>query len=410
MHIGIIGAGISGLQLALRLQQSGVDTTVHSTRTAAELRAGRPVNTVNRFGRTRARERRLGVDHWNFPDWESHTIRLTIGHDLRLRAGLDHPASGVDFRVYLPQLMEDYTSRGGRVVIGPVEPADITRYAASHDLVVVATGDRSARELFPRDPKRSPYTEPQRRVCAGLFQGVAAAESPGVDYHITPGVGEIFSYPFYSIAGKVTLIGFEAVPGGALEPLTHLPAEEDPEAYRQAVLDVLATHVPALRERVVEAEFGLARPTDALRGAITPVVRHGWSTLDTGKYAVAIGDAWVTNDPITAQGANLGSECAFLLADAIESATHFDESFCRATESTLWESARGIVEWTNAFMQPPPPHVLTLFRAAATDPRVAHAFVNNFNNPRAMWDSLASPDQTAAFLSRIRTEPLVEAS
>ncbi|WP_425569607.1 styrene monooxygenase/indole monooxygenase family protein [Pseudonocardia yuanmonensis] len=28
--------------------------------------------------------------------------------------------------------------------------------------------------LFPRDPARSPHARPQRRLCAGLFHGVAA--------------------------------------------------------------------------------------------------------------------------------------------------------------------------------------------------------------------------------------------
>ncbi len=407
MNIGIIGSGISGLQLALRLQQFGVETTVYSQRTAEEQRAGRPANFVNRFGRTRDRERALGVAHWDFPDWESHTIRLTFGPQ-RLRADLEQPASGVDFRVYLPRLLEDYTARGGTVVIGPVEAGDVHRHAERHDLVVVASGGRSIAELFPRDPGRSPYTAPQRRICAGLFHGVGPADRPGVDYHISPGAGEIFSYPFYSLAGKVTLLGFEAVPGGPLEPLTHFPAEEDPAGYRRAVLDVLAEHMPALRERVDEAEFALTRPLDALRGAVTPVVRHGWSTLDNGRHAVAVGDAWVVNDPITAQGANLGAECAFLLADAIRAADRFDERFCRATEARLWSAARPVVEWTNAFLQPPPPHVLSVLRTATTDDRVAHAFVNGFNDPRAMWDSLATPDQAAAFLAGTGAQPLAE--
>jgi hypothetical protein len=35
-------------------------------------------------------------------------------------------------------------------------------------------------------------------------------------------------------------------------------------------------------------------------------VRAGWAALPGGKYAMAMGDAWVVNDPVTGQGANLG--------------------------------------------------------------------------------------------------------
>jgi 2-polyprenyl-6-methoxyphenol hydroxylase-like FAD-dependent oxidoreductase len=411
MNIGIVGAGISGLHLALRLQQSGVDTTLYCTRTAEEQRAGPPANFVARFGRTRARERALDVAHWDFPDWGIKALRMTIGvdHPLAFQADLRQPGSGVDFRVYLPRLMDDYEARGGSIVVGPAELEDIERWGFQHDLVVVASGGRSVAELFPRDPRRSPYTAPQRRVCVGLYRGVAGKPTPGVDYHISPGAGEIFCYPFYSVEGKVTLIGFEAVPGGPLAHLADLDREEDPAGYLGAVLAALAGHAPALRDRITAGEFALTRPLDGLRGAVTPVVRHGWSPLSSGRYAIAIGDAWVTNDPITGQGANLGSECAFLLADAILSGPPFDEHFCRVAEARMWPAVRSVTDWTNAFLRPPPAHLRELFGIAATDERVAHAFLNNFNDPVAMWDSIVTADRTASFLARVRGEPLAQA-
>jgi 2-polyprenyl-6-methoxyphenol hydroxylase-like FAD-dependent oxidoreductase len=411
MNIGIVGAGISGLHLALRLQQSGVDTTLYSTRTAEEQRAGRPANFVARFGRTRARERALDVAHWDFPDWSIKALRMTIGadHPLTFQADLLQPGSGVDFRVYLPQLMDDYEARGGSVVIGPAEVEDIERRGFDHDLVVVASGGKSVAELFPRDPRRSPYTGPQRQVCVGLYRGIARKPTPGVDYHISPGAGEIFCYPFYSLEGKVTLLGFEAVPGGPFAHLAGLYRDEDQTGYLRGILDVLAVHAPALRERITADEFALTRPLDGLRGAVTPAVRHGWSRLSSGRYAIAVGDAWVTNDPITGQGANLGSECAFLLADAILSGRPLDEHFCRVAEARMWSVARSVTEWTNSFLRPPPAHVRELFGTAAADERVAHAFLNNFNDPVAMWDSIATADRTASFLARVRGQSLAQA-
>ena len=49
--IAIIGAGISGLTLALTLQRRGVDCTVHADRTSDEMRRGRLPNTVVRYRR-----------------------------------------------------------------------------------------------------------------------------------------------------------------------------------------------------------------------------------------------------------------------------------------------------------------------------------------------------------------------
>lgn len=412
MNIGIFGAGISGLHLALRLQQAGVDTTLYSAKTPEQMSGGGPANFVARFGRVRARERALGVaHHWNLPGWEIDALRMTLGADasLAMAADLIQPGSAVDFRLYLPRLLADYQDRGGAVVIGPIEAADVHRRANAHDLLVVASGSKSISELFPRDPDRSVHTQPQRRICAGLYRGVANAPTPGADYHIVPGVGEIFTYPFYSITGKVNLVGFEALPGGAFDHLVIVDRHQDQAGFERAVLDTLATHAPHLRARISDRDFGLARPIDALQGAVTPVVRHGWASLGGGRYAIAVGDAWVVNDPLTGQGANLGSHCAFQLADAILADAPFDERFCQAAEAKMWFQAAAVTGWTTLFLAPPPPYLQQLLGAAAMDERVAHAFLNNFNDPPAMWNAIASPDRAAAFLARVRGESLAQA-
>jgi 2-polyprenyl-6-methoxyphenol hydroxylase-like FAD-dependent oxidoreductase len=400
--IGVVGAGISGVHLALRLQQLGVSTTLYAERTPDEHRAARPVNLVARYGQTGVRERALHVDH--FPDRPVPRVRLTVGGEdgLRFCGELGQPWRFVDFRIYIPQLVETYQRRGGQLVIEPVDAARAHELAARHELMVISSGSRSMAELFPRDPTRSPFTEPRRRLLAMMVTGVSYLEPFSNDIHFLPGVGELFFPPFYTFGGQLNALLMEAIPGGPFEPLTRMSYPDDPTLFKRTLLDVFATHVPSVRERIDDSEFDLARPIDYLQGAITPVARRGWARLGDSRCAVAIGDAWVLNDPLTGQGANLGSRCAFLLADAIATAPKFDEQFCRTVEASMWESAaQPATNMTNAFLTPWPPHVGSLLAAAAEQQRVANAFVDLFDDPPAALSTLSSPTATEAFLSRL---------
>jgi hypothetical protein len=78
-HIGIVGAGIAGLHLGLFLQQHNVDVTLYSERTPEQIRASQIANLVIRFDHTRQRERTLGVDHWDFPDFGVFGVHMYVG-------------------------------------------------------------------------------------------------------------------------------------------------------------------------------------------------------------------------------------------------------------------------------------------------------------------------------------------
>ena len=403
--IAIVGTGISGLHLALTLQREGVETTLYAERTADQIRAGRLPNLVCRFEHTRARERGFGADHWPLPGFETVCAHIALGGEqpLAFRGDLRHPASFVDFRLYLARLLEDFEQRGGRVVTGPLTAPDIVGLGRRHRLVAVASGRDSVEELFPRDPARSPYTAPQRVLCAGLFRGIGFPSPVGLSINLSPGAGEVYQSPFWSFEGEVSGLLFSAVPGSPLEALAHLRYEEDPAGFDRMALRLLREHAPAIAERVDPRQFHLTRPLDLLQGAITPTVRHGWARLDGGAFAVAVGDAWVVNDPLTGQGANLGSHCAAVLARSIVEDLAFDEQFCRGVERDMWSFAGPVTAWTNASLQPPPPHVIDLLVAATADKAVADAVVENYNDPPAAWRAVATPERTAAFLARVRT-------
>ncbi|MCC6178858.1 MAG: monooxygenase [Chloroflexi bacterium] len=403
-NIGIVGSGIAGLQLGLYLQQRGIPATIYSDRTPDQIRAGRLPNSVARFEHTRDRDRQLGVDHWESPDLGIFCVYFYLGSDppLTFRGDLQQPGCFVDMRIYLGRLLEDFAARGGHVEVGALDADDVARLAAGHDLMVVASGRGSLAEMFPRLPERSPYSQPQRRLMSGLFRGVSLADPLGVSFNISPGHGEVFQAPFYSFAGRVASIFVEAIPGGALEPITAQRYDDDPAAFEALLLDLLREHAPRVYERIDRAEFGLTAPLDLLQGAITPTVRRGYAPLANGRYALAVGDVHVLNDPILGQGANAASYAAWVTGEAISEAARrdarYDEGFCRAVEARIWEYVRPVTEWTNAALHPPAPHVLEVFEAAARGKEIADEVVDNFNAPARNWAIFESPESAKAYL------------
>ena len=63
--IGIVGAGIGGLHLALYLQRHGIAATVLTDRAPEQYAASRLMNTVAHHAVTVAREDELGDNHWD---------------------------------------------------------------------------------------------------------------------------------------------------------------------------------------------------------------------------------------------------------------------------------------------------------------------------------------------------------
>jgi len=401
-NIGIVGSGVAGLHLGLFLQRHGVDATIYSDRSPDQIRASQLSNLVVRFDHTRERERALGVDHWEFPDFGVFGVQMRIGIEPPIvwSGSFKRPASSVDMRIYQSTLLEDFAARNGKVVIGALESSDVARLSERHDLMVVASGRGSLTEMFPRDPARSPLTHPHRLLTGAFFRGLDFPDPLGVIYTISPGNGEIFQAPFITFNERVCSILFEGIPGQAFEVLMHMRYEDDPEKFEATALDLLRKHAPPIYERVDLKEFGVLRPLDVLQGAVTPTVRFGYTALGNGKFAMALGDVHMLHDPIIAQGANTASRCAWLLGETLLQDRRLDETFCRETERQLWEAGRAATEWTNMTLGAPPRYVIELFAAASQNKALADELVENFDAPERNWEIFSSPEGAAAFLKK----------
>jgi 2-polyprenyl-6-methoxyphenol hydroxylase-like FAD-dependent oxidoreductase len=400
--IGIIGAGTAGLHLALLLQQRGVDATLYAERTADEVRAGPLPNTVAHHHHTRTRERELGVNHWDDsgPSYDGHWHYFGVEPPLAFPGEFTRPSMAVDYRLYLPGLLEDFEARGGNVVLGPVSAADLAVLGERHHLVVVSTGRGGLADVFAPIPGRSPYDGPQRVLSAGLYTGVAYTRDPfGVTFGVSPGHGEIIEIPIESFEGNVTTLLFECIPGGDLEVLARMRYDDAPKAYERTALEKLRTHFPPIFERADPAAFGLTRPSSILQGSVTPTVRQSYAKLDGGAYAVALGDAHVVVDPLVGQGANSASYAAWALGETILEGEPFDEAFCRRVDERRLPFVLGVFDWTN-FMLTPRPQLFQLVGAMSQNRPLCDDFTENFNRPDLQWAHLSSPEATAAYIAR----------
>lgn len=399
-EIGIVGAGTAGLQLALLLQQRGVEPTLYAERTADEVRSGRLPNTVIHNYRTRARERTLGVNHWDETalDIKGHWHYVPGEQPLSFPGYFGAPSLGVDYRLYQSALLEDFESRGGRAIYGAVGVDDVGALAAKHRLLVVCTGRGGFGELFPSIAGRSPFTSPARRLFAGLYTGIRHdSDTHYVTLSLAAPHGEFIEAPMQTFGGNASVLLFECLPGGDFEAVSRMSYADDPEAHDRAVLDLVRRYNPVIYERIDASSFAALGPKDVLQGAVTPTVRQSHARLDGGTCAIALGDAHVTIDPVCGLGANAASSAAFALGEAILDGSAFDEQFCLAVDERRLPRVLGSFDFTN-FMLKPKPHLFDVVGAMSADLRIANDFTEGFTEPERQWRNMQSAEAASAYL------------
>ena len=350
---------------------------------------------------TLGRERVLQTYHWVAEEFGFDRVHNVIQTPQQIE--IQHrgvtPARAVDYRIYLPRLMEDFVQRGGRLEVSALDVADIGRIADRFDLVVVAMPGSGFSRLFARDDANSPYDTPQRHWLAGLYTGVRSTPSSHATLSIAPGHGEAILFPILSRTGMVSALALGALQQDELGMLRLLASGPERRSFRSALLRNLEQLHPAVYDRIDTARFDLQGAADLAQVAITPTVRRSHTALGNGKYAIALGDVHVTMDPLLAQGANMGSYSAFALADAIEEAGEFDLAFCREVERCRSARVLAAARWTNAFLQPPDEARVELMVAMSRDHTLADEYFDNFNQPERQWERVGSADRIRGWLS-----------
>lgn len=403
--ITILGGGQAGLQLACGLLQKGYDVKVVQNRTAEDISAGKVMSSQCMFDTALQNERDIGLDFWGKECPTVDSINFVVpapdgsGKAIDWNGRLEKPAQSVDQRTKYPVWMREFERRGGALEIREATIADLETYAAVSDLTIVAAGKGDIARMFERDAGKSPYDKPQRALALTYVHGMTPRpDHSAVSFNLIPGVGEYFVFPALTNSGACEIMVLEGIPGGPMDCWKDVSTPQEHLARSKWILD---TFLPWEADRCRNVEL-----TDAngiLAGAFPPTVRKPIGRLPSGKAVLGLADAVCLNDPITGQGSNNASKAARVYMDAIvaHGDRPFDEAFMQATFDMYWNYAQYVVGWTNALLQPPPPHVLNIMGSAQAFPTLARRIANGFNNPPDLFPWFAVPEEADRYLRQL---------
>jgi 2-polyprenyl-6-methoxyphenol hydroxylase-like FAD-dependent oxidoreductase len=384
--IAIVGAGQAGMVLAFDLMKEGYEVTVFEGRPADEIEKGSMLSTAMVFDRQLDVERRLGLQEWEGKapvcNGMHATLRLPSGEIvLQIQGGLDETCQGVDARLKTSTWLRRFEREGGRVVHRAVTRALLEEMADAFDLVVVSSGKGGLNEVFERDPERSLFDSPPRRLGAVILRNVHEWEEipyTTLKFQYFISIGEFFAIPFYSHAGPCRAVVFEAPAGSPMDVWGEVDSADKALA---TALYLLREFSPQDWPNYRDAELVDGRSW--LKGAITPTVRKAVGRLRTGKAVMAMGDVAVLNDPISGTGANDAVRQADRLGRAIRERGDrpFSADWMREVfDGYYHERGKHTMDFTRLMTGPMTEPFWKILQGAAQSPGVAHTFTNMFND------------------------------
>jgi Styrene monooxygenase A putative substrate binding domain len=404
--IAIVGSGQAGLLAAHGLLQAGYEVELYSDRTPEEwLTTARPTGTAVRFTRSLGYEHALGLDRRHADAPRMDGLKVTICASparpfLTMLGRFSASPLAIDVRLQSADWMQAFARAGGRLIVEKLSPARIDDVARRNDLTIVATG-KDGGAMFARDAERSPSTAPLRHLamvnCDGPAMRFDDVPFAAAKFNVFEKLGECYWTPyFHKDRRPVWNLVFEAKPGTPYDRFGDARSGDD----------VLRIAKQVIREMMPwdAAWIEPARLSDEhswLVGAITPTVRDPVGAVPSGRPVVPLGDAYVSFDPLGAQGANMGNRLAQTLVAAVvaRGAQPFDPTWIRSTYDEFFARWAGpALRWTHLLLEPMTAAARYFLLAqdgadglsvgGSPKQRLADAFANNFDDPAQLADTL----------------------
>ena len=166
----------------------------------------------------------------------------------------------------------------------------------------------------PRCPEKCPYDKPQRRLSAGIYHGVRYQRAQGRRASTSqPGPRRDAGAADHLARGFATALLFENIPGGDLEVLADIGYDEDPRGHDETVLRKLEAALPDVLRARRHRGVPPPGPHRSAPGRAYAGRARGLCRLDSGTFALAMGDAHCVVDPVNGQGANSASYSAWVI-------------------------------------------------------------------------------------------------
>ncbi|MCF0052514.1 hypothetical protein LXM25_20760 [Dyadobacter sp. LJ53] len=403
--IAIMGAGQSGLHLAIRLVKSGYDVTIISERSAEEIFNGPPTGATYLFHDSLQLERELGLDFWSDTAYHSTGFNINFGKPdgnfaFGIKSRTSKPGASIDQRLKFYQWIKLFEKLGGKFVVSDTTPSDLLACTSQFDLVIVSSGKGPLARLFTKDEQRSTHEKPARKLVQlhiNDFEHSDKTKFTSITLDALMGGGEIITAPFYQKDDiQCSFVLFECIPGGPMDVFDEATtASELLVKAKEMIRTYLPWRYPAFANAEVIADNAF------LKGAFTPVVRKPVVELNSTAAVLGVGDTVILNDPIVGQGGNNASKMANVYAKAIiaRGKEPFDVAWMNETFEEFWDYSKYVNRFSDIFLAPAQPHVVEVLGAATQNPEIASDFVNGFNHPPSIFPWLDDAEEARKYLA-----------
>jgi hypothetical protein len=385
-NVAIIGAGQSGIQLAIHLLKTNhFNVSLFSEHSAEQIYQGRILSSQVMFNNALQKERDLGLNFWDDECPKNTTFSCAIGelHSSQPKFCFSSKVKtfqSIDQRLKYSRWLNEFKQLGGNLVIKEMTLSHLTALTEQHALVIIATGKSKLSQLFEVDQTRSTFTSPQRVLACLYVQGMYPL-SKGVRANIIPGIGEYFTTPGLTYNGHCEMMLFEGLPGGPWDCWKNMATPD--ETLKQAVR-LLKQYVPWEGARCNNIK--LSDNNALLFGQIVPLIRKPITIIPNGKAILGIADTVVLNDPIAGQGANLAAKISYWLAEQIIQKNNqvFDKEWMANVANEIWMKYSKPATQLSTLLLSPPPHLLNILMTATHNHEVANQFAEGFNDPSSL--------------------------